>query len=173
MDKKSIFRQESLDSVASPEKLNNYIKVSNPSIWLVILALFLLVAGVLVWGTTGTLPKTMSVNGVVTNSQTVTCYIGTSNMDTDILGCQAKIYPPQNRNEDLIGTVTDVSPNPLSAEEVAKLLKSDWMINNLVKDKYVYLVTITLAEATSVTENTLTEVTLITSEVKPMDFIFN
>ncbi len=173
MDKKSIFRQESLDRVASPEKLNDYIKVSNPSIWLVMLALFALVVGVCVWGATGTLPKTMTVKGVITDERTVTCYIGTSNISSDIIGCKSKIVPPQEIQTDISGTVTEISQNPYSAEEIASLLGSDWMINNLVQDNYVYIVTIKLDEDSSIPDNTLADVTLITSEVKPIDFILN
>ncbi|MEQ8176169.1 MAG: hypothetical protein ABRQ26_14005 [Syntrophomonadaceae bacterium] len=38
----TLFRKASLDSLTSPEQLNNYIKVSNPSIWIVLSAMFIL-----------------------------------------------------------------------------------------------------------------------------------
>ncbi|GHV76059.1 hypothetical protein AGMMS49942_08800 [Spirochaetia bacterium] len=45
----SIFRRESLDHVSSPEQLYDYIRVSNPPMWVVLAAILLL----LVAGTSG------------------------------------------------------------------------------------------------------------------------
>ncbi len=50
----SIFRKKSLDRVSSPEQLNDYIRVTTPSVWLVLLALVILLAGMLVWSVFGT-----------------------------------------------------------------------------------------------------------------------
>ena len=45
----SVFRQKSLERVSSPEQLSDYIRVTTPSVWLVLLALVLLLAGILIW----------------------------------------------------------------------------------------------------------------------------
>lgn len=50
----SIFRQKSLDRVSSPERLNDYIRVTRPSVWLVLAAVILLLTGMIVWSITGT-----------------------------------------------------------------------------------------------------------------------
>ena len=50
----SIFRQKSMDRVSSPEQLNDYIRVTTPSVWVVLIALVLLLAGMLVWSIFGT-----------------------------------------------------------------------------------------------------------------------
>jgi len=44
-----ILSKKSNEQVKSPEQLNDYIKVSNVSVWLVLLIIFSLLAGVLVW----------------------------------------------------------------------------------------------------------------------------
>ncbi len=49
-----IFRNKSLERVASPEALNDYIKVTTPSVWIVLIALVLLLAGMLAWSIFGT-----------------------------------------------------------------------------------------------------------------------
>ena len=64
MDKKSIFRRESLDRVESPEQLDAYIKVSHPKVWLIMAALLVAVISVIVWSVVGSLPQTMTVKGV-------------------------------------------------------------------------------------------------------------
>ena len=47
--KKSVFRNESLDRVNSPEELNEYIKVTSPSVWIVLTAIVLLLVGFIVF----------------------------------------------------------------------------------------------------------------------------
>ena len=47
-----IFRQKSLKRVSSPEELNDYIRVTSPSVWIVLVALALLLAGMLAWSIT-------------------------------------------------------------------------------------------------------------------------
>lgn len=51
----TIFRQKSIDRISSPEQLNDYIKVSSPSAWVVLTAIIILLIGVLVWGMFGTI----------------------------------------------------------------------------------------------------------------------
>jgi hypothetical protein len=48
----SIFRKTSLDGISSPERLNDYIRVSNPSVWIVLAAVAVLLAAAAVWGCT-------------------------------------------------------------------------------------------------------------------------
>ena len=49
-----LFRQKNLDRVSSPEQLNDYIRVTKPSVWLVLVALIILLAGMLIWSIFGT-----------------------------------------------------------------------------------------------------------------------
>ena len=53
----SIFRQKSMDRVSSPEQLNDYIRVTTPSVWLVLLAVVVLLVGILAWSIFGTVEK--------------------------------------------------------------------------------------------------------------------
>ena len=50
----SIFREKSMERVSSPEALNDYIRVTTPSVWIVLIALAVLLAGMLVWSIFGT-----------------------------------------------------------------------------------------------------------------------
>ena len=54
-DKKSVFREKSLNSISSPERLNEYIRVSTPGVWLILAAITVLLIGILVWGVFGSL----------------------------------------------------------------------------------------------------------------------
>ena len=48
-----IFRKKSLDRISSPEQLNDYIRMANPGIWMILAAVIILLAGVCVWGIFG------------------------------------------------------------------------------------------------------------------------
>ena len=58
MEQKEIFRKKSLQKISSPEELNNYLRVTSPSMWMVLVTIILFLAGVLVWSTVGTLETT-------------------------------------------------------------------------------------------------------------------
>ncbi len=49
-----IFRKNSIERVSSPEQLNDYIRVTTPSVWVVLAALIILLAGILAWSIFGT-----------------------------------------------------------------------------------------------------------------------
>ena len=51
----SIFRQKSIDRVSSPEKLDDYIRVTTPGVWITLAAIVILLAGTIVWGIFGEL----------------------------------------------------------------------------------------------------------------------
>lgn len=50
----NIFREKSLERVSSPEALNDYIRVTTPSVWIVLAATVLLLLGMLAWSVFGT-----------------------------------------------------------------------------------------------------------------------
>ena len=52
--KNTVFREKSIERVSSPEELNDYIRVTTPSVWLVLAALIVLLAGMLAWSVLGT-----------------------------------------------------------------------------------------------------------------------
>ena len=47
-----------MDRVSSPEQLNDYIRVSTPSVWLVLLAGVVLLVGILAWSIFGKVEAT-------------------------------------------------------------------------------------------------------------------
>ena len=60
-----IFREKSLERITSPEELSDYLRVTSPSVWLVLVAVILLLAGVLVWR------AATSIDSVVTGTAQV------------------------------------------------------------------------------------------------------
>ena len=60
-----IFRKKTIDRISSPEDLTDYLKVTNPGIWLVLAAVICLLAGLFVWSFVGTLETKASATVVV------------------------------------------------------------------------------------------------------------
>ena len=46
----NLFREKNLKRISSPESLNDYVKISNPGIWVLLVAVIVLLVGFLVWG---------------------------------------------------------------------------------------------------------------------------
>lgn len=66
-----LFRKESLDRMSSPDQLNQYIRVSNPSVWLILSAVIVLLIAVCVWGSVGRMETALNVNAVVKDEQVI------------------------------------------------------------------------------------------------------
>lgn len=60
-----IFRKKSLEKMSSPENLEEYIKVANPSMWILIAAIGIFLVACMLWGKFGQLETTVSVSGTV------------------------------------------------------------------------------------------------------------
>ena len=66
-----IFRKKSIDRMSSPEQLNDYIRVTNPGVWMALAAIVILLVGVCVWGVFGKLETKLPVAAVSQDGQTV------------------------------------------------------------------------------------------------------
>ena len=48
-----LFREKSIKQVSSPEELNDYMKVTTPRVWIVLVAIILVLVGAISWGIFG------------------------------------------------------------------------------------------------------------------------
>lgn len=76
---KTIFRKKSMERIASPEQLNDYIRVTNPAIWTILAAVIILLVGFIVWGMIGTLETKVNV-AAVSDGGSVTLYVSEAEM---------------------------------------------------------------------------------------------
>jgi len=54
MDQK-LYREKSLDRISSPEQLNDYLRVTSVSVWVILAAVILLLVGMLIWSSVTTI----------------------------------------------------------------------------------------------------------------------
>ena len=73
---KELFRKKSVERISSPEELNNYLRVTNPSVWVGLLAIVLLLAGLLVWASVNTLETKTEAVAEAKNGELVVIVTG-------------------------------------------------------------------------------------------------
>ena len=67
-EKQSIYRQKALDRISAPDQLTDYLKVTNPGVWVILTAVIILLAGVFAWSCAGVL-ETRSPARVIVEKQ--------------------------------------------------------------------------------------------------------
>lgn len=78
-----IFRKKSLDKIQSPEDLNDYVRVANPGLWLVLAAVIILLVGACVWGICGRIESTLPVTAEVSSGMAVCSYSDSGKMEPE------------------------------------------------------------------------------------------
>ena len=59
---KPLFREKNINQITSPDELNDYLKVTNTSVWTILVAVILLLSGLLVWASIGHLDTYAEAN---------------------------------------------------------------------------------------------------------------
>ena len=105
----SIFRKSSIDRVNSPEQLNEYIRVANPSVWMTLGAVVILLLGVIIWGIFGSVNTTVST-GVQVEQGAAVCYVAAEDA--------GKLAPGQTITAgDITGTILSIPEVPMQVDE--------------------------------------------------------
>lgn len=65
MGQSSVYRKTSMERIQSPEQLNDYLRVTNPSVWVVLTAVVLILLGMLVWGAFAYIDSSVTGSAVV------------------------------------------------------------------------------------------------------------
>lgn len=155
---KQLFRKASIDRVSSPEQLNDYVRVSNPSVWILLAAVIVLLIGVCVWGIFGQLETKIAAAGTAENG-VFACYVTEENAE--------KIKVGMTVNVD--GNTLSVSE--ISAKPIAVSVQTDeylMHLGNYSEGDWLYEITAhgTLADGTYKAE-------IVTESVSPMSFVLN
>ena len=77
----SVFRKKTLERISSPDQLTDYLRVTNPGIWAILLAVILMLAGLLGWSTIGTLETSTNVMVTVTDHKAQVVSSGSAELE--------------------------------------------------------------------------------------------
>lgn len=153
-----IFRKKSVDRMSSPEQLNDYIKVTNPGVWMALAAIVILLVGVCVWGVFGTLETKLSVAAVSQDGQTV-LYVKEDNVAS--VQENMSVYIGDETYK-----VTSVSAQPVAVtEEISEYARHT---GELSIGEWVYVVQIDGNMPDGVYK-----AQIVTDSVSPLYFVFN
>ena len=153
-----LFRKSSIERVSSPEQLNDYVRVSNPGVWMILAAVIALLIGVCVWGIFGRLDTTISAAGISENG-VFTCYVSEEEA--------AKIKSGMTLNVDGNAlSVSEISAKPISVS--ADMDEYLLHLGGFSEGEWLYEVTAnsTLTDGTYKAE-------IVTESVSPMSFVLN
>ena len=155
---KQIFRKKSVDRMSSPEQLNDYIKVTNPGVWMVLAAIVILLVGVCVWGVFGKLETKLSVAAVSQDGQTV-LYVKGDNIAS--VRENMSVYVGDDTYK-----VTSVSSQPVAVtEEISEYARHT---GELSIGEWVYIVQID-----GNMPDGAYKAQIVTDSVSPLYFVFN
>ena len=172
--RRSVFDFENEDRVESPERLNEYIRVANPGTWVMVSALLLVLAAFIAWGLIGTIPRSVTLKGVVDKSTgySLDVVVDASQFTGEsLVGKEATYYLPSGAAGK--GKIVRTTDTPLSREEMAGVLESDFLASSLVYSDYSYILLLEPEE--DLTEHGLEigQVTIIVDEVRPVSFLLH
>ena len=152
-----LFREKSLRRVASPESLNEYIRVPHPGVWFFLLAVFFLFVGFFVWSVFGVVHTTVSAVAVSEGGQLV-CYIPEAEGASVRIGMKIEM-----QGQDL--KIATISSMPVSCKNidpyvchVGRFAARDWVYE---------------ARAKETTPDGIYSVQIITEKISPISFLWN
>ena len=154
----NIFREKSLKRISSPESLNDYVKVSNPGIWVLLIGVIVLLIGFLAWGTFGRIDSKITTVGVVNNGSLIT-YVNEEDIDmiknSSLINIDGEEY-----------SISSVSNAPIKLDY--DFTESYLHIAGLTESAWVYKIfsSVPLSDG-------IYKINIITERIKPISLLFN
>ena len=154
----NLFRKKSMDRISSPEQLNDYIRVSTPSVWLLLAAIVILLVGVCVWGVFGHMDTTLPVVIRAGDGQAI-AYVRRADAEKVAPGMAATVG-------DREGKVVSIGTEPVQVDDTF----TDYMrhVGGLQSGEWVFAVMLELDCPDGVHEGKI-----VIDSVSPMSFVLN
>lgn len=146
------------DKVSSPEQLNDYIRVSPLSVWIILAVIIVFLVGVCIWGIFSRLDTVIKAAGECNNG-VFTCYVKETDISDVQIGMEITV------GEEL-GMVTDIETVPI---EVTGDMDSYLLyLGGFSKGEWVYAI-----RAQVPAEDGIYEAQITVESVAPMSFVWN
>jgi hypothetical protein len=156
--KNNLFREKSIKKISSPEQINDYIKTSNLSIWIIFSAVVILLIGAVTWAVFGELEIAVSSVTVCDDGKAY-CYISENDMEKITDNAYARI-----EGNDYV--LDNISKLPVPALDV--ISSYGLHIGNFESDEWVYT-----AEIESTIEDGIYRTNIIVESVSPISLLMN
>ena len=155
---KQLSKKNNIDRVSSPEQLHDYVKVTNPGLWMVISAIVILLAGIVVWGFIGKIDTTLPT-AIVTDGGKAVIYIGESDVEKIGIGMTV-------RSEGKEYKITDIANEPVKVDNFL----TDYAIHasGLTAGEWVYVLSIDGEHSDGIEK-----ADIVIESISPISFILN
>ena len=154
----NLFRKKSLERISSPEQLNSYIRVSTPSVWMLLTAIIILLLGVCVWGVFGHMDTTLPAVAV-TQEGHVTAWVREADAQKVSAGASVTVGSAE-------GKVLSIDAEPVRVDESF----TDYMrhVGSLQEGEWVFAVVLDVECLDGVHA-----AQIVIDSVSPMSFVLN
>lgn len=158
--KSQLFREKSLERVSSPEQLNDYIRVVNPSVWIALVAVVFLLIGICVWSVFGRLDTVLSV-GAITEGELTVCYVKESDIGSVSTDMKVRLNGEEHG-------ISQISLQPVQVDAAFPEYLAH--LGGISEGEWVYMVVL---DGTSGTDGGIYEAQIIIERIAPMSFVIN
>lgn len=152
----NLFRDKSIERISSPEDLNDYVRVANPGVWLILLAIVVLLVGFAVWAINGELETTVPAVVISADNHT-DCFVAESNISKIKEGQTVRVGEEEFK-------IVSISRESLDSDRFL----SDYAkhVSGISDDEWIHAIQLD-GEAPEGTA----EAQIITESIKPIKFI--
>ena len=154
----NIFREKSLKKISSPDDLNEYVRVANPSVWVILVSVIILLLGFIAWGYFGRIDSVVDSFTKVDNNGAYT-YISEDKIGD--LNEDSFIMIGDDRYE-----IIEVSDYPVQIEN--NIDATHLHLANLNAGDWAYEIKINAN-----LNNDIYETKIVTERVKPISLLFD
>lgn len=156
-----IFNKQASEKLRSPDDLDNYVRVTTPSAWIILIACIALLLGLFAWAFFGAISTSVSTTAASVDGKVI-CLLSTDDAAKVDEGDAAYIENTQMK-------VAEVSQIPLSREEIHDLIRNDYLVSALTDQDWAYLVTFS-GEA-DLAEHVPYQMSITTERVAPIELV--
>lgn len=158
----SIFNKRATEKLRSPDDLDKFLQVTNPGVWIVLVACVALLVGLLSWGVFGAVTTSVASTGVSVEGKAM-CFLSAEDVAEVHVGDDASVGSEHLR-------VAAVAAVPVSRDEAKSLLKSDYLVSALLSGDWAYQVTFE-GDTSDLAENVPLSVNITVEHVAPLSLV--
>ena len=159
-----LFTEKAANKLRSPDDLDEYVRVTNPSVWVVLAACACLMIGLFAWGIFGTAETNVSTVGTCVKGEVV-CFLPAEKASKVHVGDSANVGGKLMKVES-VGSV------PLSRAEVHEIVGGDYLASTLVESDWTYPVHFDGGDVASFQEGVPLSATITVENISPISLIF-
>ncbi len=157
-NKKSLFRQKSMESIESPEVLDQYLRVTSPGVWVIFGAVIAILLGTFVWAIFGTIQSSVSV-AVVMDQDNQCALVPEEALQTVI----------SERTVTVDGEAIELAPKSIEPVVVSE----DWDVYVMLAGKLSAGDIVYPIPVSSHLEDGIYTGTIVTEKINPISFLLN